>query len=83
MIPKTNHNNKSLRQKCKELVSFLWNTHHHEGFLSMLVWDILGKDSEEHSSGKLNLIELKLKQMCVDVKNDGLKKEIYDDQIQD
>jgi len=76
MIPKTHHNNKTLRQKCKELVTYLWNTHHFDGYLSMLIWDCVSRDREEHSSGKLNLIEQKLKQLCVDLKEDVIRKEI-------
>lgn len=83
MIPRTNNNSKVLRSKCKELVMFMWNLHHNEGFLSMIVWDNINNNKDEFSSGRLNMLELKVKKLCVDLKSDCLSKEIHDDQITD
>jgi hypothetical protein len=83
MIPRTNHNSKVLRTKCKELVMHMWNNHHNEGYLSMIVWDTIKNEKEEHSSGRLNMLELKVKKLCVDLKSEVLCKEVYEDQITD
>ena len=83
MIPRTNNNSKVLRSKCKELVMFMWNLHHNEGFLGMIVWDNINNNKDEFSSGRLNMLELKVKKLCVDLKSDCLSKEIHDDQITD
>jgi len=83
MLPKSNHNVKVLRQKCKELVMYLWNNHHSEGYLSMIIWDNIHNNKVDYISGRLNLIDMKLKQLLTDVKNNAIIKEIYDDQIND
>jgi len=83
MLPKSNHNVKVLRQKCKELVIYLWNNHHNEGFLSMIIWDNISNNKVDFISGRLNLIDMKLKQLLTDVKNNTIVTEIFDDQIND
>lgn len=76
MMPKSNHNTKALRQICKEMVMFIWNNAHPEGYISLLVWDIVGSEKELYSDGKLNMIQQKLQHLCVEVKTDALNGQI-------
>lgn len=49
----------------------------------MIVWDNIAQTKDEHASGRLNMLELKVKKLCVDLKGDALSKDVYDDQISD
>jgi hypothetical protein len=54
----------------------MWNLHHNEGYLSMIVWDNIAMTKDEHASGRLNMLELKVKKLCVDLKSEALSKDI-------
>jgi len=42
----------------------------------MIVWDALANQKEEHSSGRLSMLETKVKKLCVDLKGNELSKDV-------